>query len=268
MSQEQKTLAGSEPINPLAVEDTPQLPENSAEQTAKADPENTGTQQSKEDLVATLESRLKESQSMIGRQGSNIGTLKQELAALRAEIAEAKKTATGPSDEQALSEIYRQMDSGEVDIATGMQQALAINSKLTSRQVMEQVRKEQQRDKVSEVQQRFLKDNPDYPEVVESGALQPYLEADPLADEYAAFIKYKSDMRVAELEKAAAAKIAAAKEEGAKLARGAEAAGKVLGKQGSTATATPRPPGPWKNTQDATNAMLAKLQEMRGASAQ
>jgi predicted RNA-binding protein YlqC (UPF0109 family) len=268
---DEKVLAGSEPMNPL-VTDTPAAPENSDE-TPKApestDPEK-GTQEpeSKEDIAAVLEKRLKESQSMIGKQGNNIGALKKELEALRAEIAESRKPPPGPSDDQVLSDLYAKMDAGEIDIATGMQQALAINSKLTANQVMQQFRQEQQRNKVSEIQGQFLQKNPDYQEALESGELQKYLDEDPLADEYAAYLQYKADARVAELEKAAEARVAAAKEEGAKLARGAEASGKVLGKQGASSVPTPKPQGPWKNNQDASAAMLAKLREMRGASTQ
>jgi len=264
MENENKVLAGSEPINPM-VADTPM----EAKEEVKSDtpdPEQGTPEEKAPDPVALLEARLKESQSMIGKQGNTMGALKSEIAALRAEIAEARKQPEGPGDEQVLADLYKKMDTGEIDIATGMQQALQINSKLTAAQVMRQFQADQQRNKTAEVQGNFLKENPDFHEVVNSGTLQSYLDADPLSDEYTAYKMYKADQKIAELEKATQAKIAAAKEEGAKLAKGAEAAGKVLGKQGATPTPQSRPQGPWKNSNDATEAMLAKLREIRSAS--
>lgn len=238
------------------------------------DPENQGTQDAangtpepstaqQDDPIVKLESRLRQKESMIGKQGNEIGALRKELEGLRAQI-----TPKGPSEQDMLADLYRKMDSGEIDIANGMQQALQLNSNLTAKQVMSQFQEQQRQQKIMDVQQKFIEKNPDYQEVLESGALDKYLSEDPLADEYTAFKMYKADQRLAESEKAAQAKIAAAKEEGAKLAKGAEAAGKVLGKQGASAAVPAKPQGPWKSTQEAQDAMLQRLKELRGASAQ
>lgn len=218
-----------------------------------------------EDPVAKLEARLKEKDAMIGRHGNAIGAFKKELESLRAQLNESR-TPPGPSEESALADLYAKMDSGEIDIASGMQQALHLNSNLTAKQVMARLQEEQKRAKTQEVHQDFLKKNPDYEDVLNSGVLDKYLEEDPLADEYVAFKMYKADQLLAEKEKEAQAKIAAAKEEGAKLAKGAAAAGRVLGKQGATAAAPARPQGPWKNSQEAQDALMARLKSMRSAS--
>ena len=108
-----------------------------------------------------------------------------------------------------------------------------------------------------------MKDNPDFEELRANGALQPYLESDPLADDYVAFKQFKSDEKVKALETEYQAKIAAAKDEGAKLAQGAEAAGKVLSRSGSAARAAVSAPKPFGSRQEAESAMLATLQGMR-----
>lgn len=265
MENENKVLAGSEPINPLVM-DTPEAKDEGKETAAaQAEPEKATQEEQKDDPIAKLEARLKEKDSMIGRQSKDVGQLRKELDQLRAELAESKKAPAGPSEDQMLADLYQKMDSGEIKIEDGMRQVIQLNSKLTAAQVMQQFQQEQQRNKTAEIQGNFLSKNPDFTEAVESGALQQYLDEDPLADEYAAYWKYKADQRVAEKEKEAQAKIAAAKEEGAKLAKGAEAAGKVLGKQGSSPVPQARPQGPWKNNQERDNAMLEELARFRAA---
>jgi predicted RNA-binding protein YlqC (UPF0109 family) len=251
----EKTHAGSEPINPL---ETPiQQEEVEVKEPVKETP--------KEDPLQVLESRLKEKESMIGKQGNAIGSLKKELEALRADIQVKSAVAQGPSDDEQLQEIYRKMDTGEIEIAAGMSQALAINSNLTAQKVISQLSRQQQQGKIAEVQGRFLKDNPDYQEILDSGQLAPYMEADPLSDEYTAFHKFKADEKVAALQKEYEAKILAAKEEGARLAKGSDAAGKVLGKQGSTAMA-PQVNRPFANRQEAVDAMTERLKQLRSTS--
>jgi predicted RNA-binding protein YlqC (UPF0109 family) len=253
----EKTPAGSEPINPLMDSPEPEVAEVIAEAPA---PEPEKQEPKADDQATRLEKMLQASQSMIGKQGSEIG-------ALRAKLEEMSRPPAGPSDDEQLSRLYQAMDSGEIDIAEGMRQALAINSKLTASKVMSQLQQQQQQGEVTKVQEKFLRDNPDYEKVLESGALDPYLEADPLADHYTAYHKLKADERVAEITKEYEAKILAAKEEGAKLAKGAESAGKVLGKQGGPAIAQ-QVNRPFKNNQEASAAMLETLKQMRSTSAQ
>ena len=256
--EEEKTPAGSEPINPLIV-DNPEPATEEVAETATV-PETEKQEAKPDDSIAKFEKMLQASQTMIGKQSSEIG-------ALRAKLEEMTKAPEGPSEDEQLSQLYQKMEDGEIEIAEGMKQALAINSNLTASRVMNQLSQQQQQNKVSEIQGKFLTDNPDYQGVLESGALKPYLDADPLADEYVAYHKFKADEQMNALKAEYEQKILAAKEEGAKLAKGAETAGKVLGKQGSTAMA-PQVQRPFKNNQEASAAMMATLKQMRSASAQ
>ena len=88
-----------------------------------------------------------------------------------------------------------------------------------------------------------------------------------MADVYTAYHQYKADERMKQLEAEYQQKILAAKEEGAKLAKGSEAAGRVIGKQGSSAL-QPQVNKPFRNTQEATAAMMDTLQRIRQTSAQ
>jgi len=248
-------------MNPVAesVADNQEAPKEEVKVEAEAPKED--KQEAKPDeSIAKLEAMLQASQSMIGKQSSEIG-------ALRAKFEEMTRQPAGPSEDELLNDLYQKMDSGEIGIAEGMQQALAINSNRTASTVMSQLSQQQQQSEIAKIQGKFLQENPDYEATLQSGVLKPYLDADPLADEYTAFHKFKADERIKTIQQEYEQKVLAAKEEGAKLAKGAESAGKVLGKQGSTAMA-PTVNKPFKNTQEATAAMMQTLQAMRAAKAQ
>lgn len=257
---ENEVPAGSVVINqidggqPKEPEQAPQAQQaqDSAPQKQEAD------KQPSVDAVSRLEDMLKASQSMIGKQSSEIG-------ALRAHIEQMSKPPEGPGVDQQLNDLLGKMNDGEIDIADGMRQALALNSQLTASQVMNQLSQQQKAQEAQKVQQNFLAGNPDYYDVIQSGALRPYLESDPLSDEYTAYHRFKADERVKQLEADYQQKIAAAKEEGARLAKGSEQAGKVIGRQGSTAAPPQQTPRPFKNNQEATAAMMETLRQMRSA---
>lgn len=268
MADENKVPAGSEPINPIQTE-----VDNSAEQQAAAEaaqqqaaapePDKQAPVQA-DDKTAKLEKMLADSQKMIGKLGNELGLTRKQVEAL----SQTKAAPTGPGEQEQLDNIYKQMDSGKIEIAEGVRQLLTINSQLTAKQVMEQFQQQRQQEESSKRESKFLEDNPDYLEVLESGALDEYMKANPLDDQYSAYVRYQADQKIAALKAETEAKIAAAKEEGAKLAKGAETAGKVIGRQGGSAAAPPQPRQPFKNNQEASAAMMSKLQEIRGARTQ
>lgn len=156
----------------------------------------------------------------------------------------------------------KKVESGDMSMEEGMMQALSLNSEKTASQVLERVAQKNSQEKIASAQQNFLKQNPDYQQVLQSGALQPYLDADPLADEYVAYTKFKADDAMNKLKQEFEGKLSAAKEEGAKLAKGSEAAGKVIGKVG-VSPSIQAPPKPFKNSQEAANAMMETLKQFR-----
>lgn len=246
----EKTMAGSEPINPLVL-DNPEPAEVVQEEAPVQE-----VQKPAEDPMAKFEKMIAASQSMIGKQSNEIG-------ALRAKLEELTRQPEGPSEDEQLGGILQKMDTGELDIAEGLRQALAINTNLTENRVMAKLSQQQKQSKIAEIQDNFLKENPDYNGVVASGVLQPYLDADPLSDDLMAYHKFKADEKIKALQSEFEQAKKAAKEEGAKLAKGAEAAGKVLGKQGSPAVA-PQKVGP-RNAQEQRDAMAETLARLRAA---
>lgn len=253
--QEQKPY-GAEPVNPLPDNSEPEV----VEETEVVEEAPVEPDKPKDDNIARLEKMLNDSKSMVGKQSNEIGELRKKLE----ELTAPKDTA--PPIEDQITDIERQMDEGEIPIRDGMKKILALNSKITASQVMSELDKQRQEEKFSEWQNNFIKDNPQFEEVVSSGALQPYLDADPMADEYVAYKLYQADQQLAQIKADYEAKVQAAKEEGAKLAKGAQQAGKVLGKQGASPEVK-KPQGPWKSRQEAVDAMMAQLQSMRSTSA-
>lgn len=258
--EKNQSPAGSEPINPIL--DTPE-PEQQAEAPAAQEPQE-DTPNPQEEALAKMESRLKEKESMIGRHGNTINSLKTEIANMKAQMESSNKQQQ-PDEAALLSDLYKKMDSGDIGIAEGMQQALAINSNLTAAKVAQQIAEQQKQQEVSKIQTNFLENNPDYEETLQSGVLGPYLKADPLADNYTAYHLYKADQKIAGIQAETEAKIKAAQEEGARLAKGAEAAGKVIGKQGQS-TMQNNTPKPFKNAQERNAAMMETLKQMRSTS--
>jgi hypothetical protein len=256
---EEKEPAGSVPFNPMQAEDNTQ---EAPAQEANAEP---GTENPKgasgeteSSRIEKLEKMLHDSRAMIGRQSTEVGALRQKL-----EGSLQPAAAPGPSIDEQIDLISERIENGDVSLKDGNRLIAQLSAKMGAETALNSINQRQQKERVLGIQQKFLSDNPDFQELRDNGTLQQYLDADPMADEYVAFKQYKADERVKSLEADYAAKITAAKEEGAKLAQGANATGKVLGKSGSAARAAVSAPKPFKNTQEASAAMLAQLQAMR-----
>lgn len=260
--KENQVPAGSVPVgqstdnNETAMEAPAELVVEQEKQEEVKGPEKAG-----DDKISKLEKMLNDSKSMIGKQSSEVGALRKQLQ----ELQQAKAEPAGPSLEDQIDVISDQIENGDIGLKEGNRAIAKLSAQMAEQSAMAKFSQQKETERVSTMQQKFLQANPDFEELVNNGVLDSYLEADPMADEYVAYKQYKADERVKALEEEYAAKIAAAKEEGAKLAQGADAAGKVLGKTGSAARATSSAPKPFKNAQDAQNTMLAQLRAMRSA---
>ena len=167
--KENETPYGSEPVGStdnsvMEPEEETAVPEAPKEEPVEA-PKEKPQQDSN---VAKLEKMLKDSQSMIGKQSSEIGALRSQLESF------GKKDA--PQDDQdRVSKIMQQMDEGDISISEGMRQVLAINSQTTASQVMSELSKQRQEEETARMQKEFFDKNPDYQTVIESGELNKYM---------------------------------------------------------------------------------------------
>lgn len=206
---------------------------------------------------AKFEKMVNDSQRMIQRQASEIGELRKSV--------QQPKKDEGPAVPDQINKILTDIENGDRDMGDGIREVLKLNSDLTASQIMKQFNELRENERVDEITRKFHEANPGFKDASESGALDQYMK-DPLIDEITAFKMYERDQQIEALKNEYEAKVQAAKDEGAKLAQGAKNANDVLGKKGSSARDAAAKPKVWKNTQEATDAMLAKLKEIRAAS--
>lgn len=209
--------------------------------------------------MANLEKQIADAQSEYGRQSNEIGELRQQLAEAKA----SEERDDSPNDQAVLDDILGKIDEGELSLQEGFGKALELTKNMTAANVISQMTKMQEERDMENLTNQWHKDNPDFNALINDGSLQPYLDADPMANEVTAYRQYQADQKMKALEEEAQAKVDAAKEEGAKLAQGATNAGKVLGKSGTSAQQAATVTKPFKNTQEATDAMMQTLQQIR-----
>lgn len=261
MNRENEVPVGSVPVNPLVADNTPEVeaPVEAIEAPAAADPSEVDKR------IATLEKMLADSQGMIGKQSGEVGSLRQQLSSLQ-----QANQPQEPSLEDQIDEISAKMEEGDIGLREGNKLIAKLSAKMGADSAFQLIGEKQNQEKVSAIHGKFLADNPDFEELRDNGTLQSIIDQDPMADLYSAYqmVKAQRDRETLtatyEQEKAAiAAKIPQAKEEGAKLAQGASEAGKVLGKNGTAARAAAESVKPFKTKQDAHDAMMKTLQQMR-----
>jgi len=223
-----------------------------------------------ETQIAESQAKIGEQQAMIDQQSKEmtnnqamIGKQSQEIGGLRNELNAKPAIPQGPSEQEQIDTILKDIDTGEIDLKDGLSQVLEINTNLTASKVMSQFEKVREQDQVDQTTSEFHKDNADFQELLDGGSLQPYLDNDPMADEYTAYRQFKSDEKVTALQAKHAEELAVAKEEGAKLAEGAKVTTDVLGKPGTAARDAAKKPVVFKNNREASNAMLTQLKGLR-----
>ena len=96
-----------------------------------------------------------------------------------------------------LSEVYKELESGEIGIEEAMQRSNTLTTETASKKAIEQATKQfqttlQERD-AEAIQKKFLKDNPDFAELRDSGKLEPIKqESGGMHDDFSAYFAYKA----------------------------------------------------------------------------
>jgi len=100
--------------------------------------------------------------------------------------------------EGKLATIYQQLNDGDISVEDAMQQSNALTAEATSKKAVEQAEKNiqtilQERD-AREVQDKFLKDHPDFVQLKDSGAFESIKqEAGGMHDDFSAYFAYKAE---------------------------------------------------------------------------
>ena len=183
----------------------------------------------------------------LGEQGTEVGDLRAANRVLTEQIESAQraaKTEEGPEKpatdyEAQLTAIYKQVNDGDISVEEAMQKSNALTAETATAQAVEQstVRFEetlQDRD-AEAIQKQFLKDNPDFAELRDSGALKVIREGPggEMHDDFSAYHALKATQAFDK-----------GKLEAAKLAAGDDTTKTVLTKPGESIQQTNKPKGP------------------------
>lgn len=217
-----------------------------------------------DDPMASLQTQLANAEKLIGRQGKELGELRQSYTAL-SEQAQQSAEASGNVDyETRVAEIQQQVDSGDIDYGQALRLMAQVSVEEGANLATSKIQNQLKQDETRKVQQSFLEANPDFTELVDSGALDALKQANPLHDDVSAYYEYQAKSKEAEMAKAIEAARAEGEQKGAKLTEQAKKAEGVLGKQGSNVRDT-KSKTSFSNPAEKKEAMLEALRGARAS---
>jgi len=258
---------GQEPVGGPPVTDTGKP---AGEQPAQKEPEPIlGKYKSVDELISAHQ----ELEKTLGKQGAELGDLRKQNEIYGKALESVQKTTpqktetTQTRDFNAeLTAIEKKAEAGEISFGESIRLAAQITEEKTLARARDEYRQFDSERQTQTAEQQFLKQNPDFQDVLKSGVLDPILEANPLYNNLNAYQAYKAQQREAELtanmtqaEKAAYEK---GKAEIGSLAEGAKVADTVLSKPG-TAMREGKP-AKTLDEHDIKQGMLAALDKARG----
>lgn len=256
-------------------EPTPETPAEPAEATP-VEPEEAllaGKFKTAEDLAKGYEN----SEALRDRMGNELGETRSRIATLEAEIRLREQQASAPPatapaeelDYQAQKQELRRMrDAGEINMDEYEDASDAIAARMGADMAMLQVREAQVEANTEALMNQFVSDNPDFLEFQRSGALDQFMEANPLyrGDPIGAFPYVKLAVERADYEAKMAYIEAVATEKGRKeaerIAAGAANATQVLPASGKTIREVNVPTKP-RTRAETTASMMGAIEAER-----
>jgi len=209
------------------------------------------------EALATAYSNL---ESKLGEQGNELGTERaakntalQEIETLKTAAAEKAETEGGPEGdyEAQLAEIYKGLDAGDITVEDAIKQSNALTAEMATEAGVQKATEAfettlQERDS-KEIEEKFLKEHPDFKELREAGKLEPIKAESAMHDDFSAYFALKATTAKEE-----------GKDEAARLAAGDEGTQTVLTKPGETIQQKNVPITPLSDT-EAQDSMLAAI---------
>ena len=179
--------------------------------------------------VAKMAKAYTELETKLGESGTEKTGLKQERDGLKTQIDELTKKAAGDDETKTdvqvqLDDLQKQLEEGEITIPqfTAKQGKLLTEIAITSTLVAteEQAKNRDLNRQAGDAEDQWLKDNPDFQKVVDSGVLDEIKKENPLLhDNFVAYKIYMAQQSFAE---------GKAEAEADKIKKGADLAGDVL----------------------------------------
>ena len=216
MLEEIKPDAKTIPTNAM-----PPKPEPEPEPTPEPEPEPTVSVEALQSELAKAQKELADAQQHIGAQSNEVGETRRQIAFLTDQITNLQKAEPAQPEtdyEAKITEIGRQLEEGGIT----SQEALVQTARLTREQTLNAASQEfgkvlTERDTKS-IQDQFLKDNPEFTQVLQSGELNAIKAENPLHDDLSAYYVFKGRQEIAAKEQEKAeleARIEEAKKAGA-----------------------------------------------------
>lgn len=160
---------------------------------------------SAQEKIAKMETELSNLKKVHGQHTNEVGTLRQDREALLQKMAEMKGTIDAIKSVNATpaQNIYQQIEDEELGLAEGLR-LLEENSNVRLQEAVQATRDEtlglatkefqktlSERDGAT-VRQQFLKDNPDFTALQESGALEGIKQQNSMHDDFSAYFALRS----------------------------------------------------------------------------
>lgn len=205
---------------------------------------------------AELKNELTNLKKVLGNQGRELGTLRQE--------ANNKNNTPEPAkDFDSLEvDIMNKLDSGELDLNNAMREMNRLATEKGAKLATEAIRGEQKQERDAEAVKQFKAENADFDELNQSGALDEILASNPIQDPISAYYLFKHDQLAGSMDTKLAEAKKTGEEEGLKIAGEKTNASKVLGKKGND-TRNKQEKQPYNDRASRREGMLSALRASR-----
>jgi hypothetical protein len=203
-----------------------------------------------------------------GRLGSEVGNLRKQnemLMNLVNKVGQSQPQAQQqpPTDyDKLLDETTSAVESGDLSVGEGLKKVAALTAQKMAVMAKETYAQLDSDRTAKDYLSKFQQDHPDFQEALQSGELDKIRSTNPMHDNLSAYFEWSKNKEIA----AAKAEVQGAYEKGkaemAKLAQGADATKRVLGKSGSEARVTNTNTGPLSDA-DKKSGMMEVLRSVR-----
>jgi len=207
-----------------------------------------------------------------GRLGSEVGQLRKDKEMLMGLInrGAAQQPNQQPATQEPaqdydklLEETTNAVEAGDLSVGEGLKKVASLTAQKMAVLAKETYSQLDSARTSKEILSQFQKDNPEFNEALNSGALDAIRAQNPMHDNLSAFYEWKSAKTQADAAQAVKDAYEKGKNEMAELAKGADATGRVLGKSGSEARVTNTNTGPVTEA-DKIQGMMGALKSARG----
>lgn len=201
-----------------------------------------------------LRKQVSNLEKVLGRQGKELGDLKKQKSQTEEEP---------PKDYDALeADIVDKLDAGDIDLKSALRQMNKLATERGAQIATQNFQEEQKKQTSAQMVNQFKQNNPDFEEVLESGALDQIIQDNPLHDDFSAYHAYKLNQTQSDYEQKLQAAKEEGKNEGMKLASESSNASKVLGKRGDALRSQQNSKQPM-NRAETKSAMMDALKAAR-----